>query len=205
MRHIDIEQNSEEWHLLRLGKVTSSNFGIFMANEDKKMFGDPAKRYALQIALERITQKKTESYSNEHMRRGQEQEPIARMLYEENNFVTVSNGGFFDCGLYGDSPDGLVNNDGLIEIKSVIAATHYATMKRNSFDPAYMWQLIGHLDCSERDWVDFASYCAEFPEDKQLLVFRLHKNDYVEQINRLRNRRNEFLNLVDDIQAEILK
>lgn len=204
MKHIDIEQNTDAWHELRCGKVTASNFGIFMANEGKA-FGDPAKRYALQIALERITGCKAETYSNDHMLRGQEQEPIARMLYEEHNFVTVGNGGFYDCGLYGDSPDGLVGDDGLIEIKSVIASTHYATLKRGEHDPAYLWQLVGHLDCSGRDWVDFVSYCAEFPEEKQLLVYRLHRDEYSGHIDRLRSRRNEFLELIYEIQAEILK
>lgn len=205
MKHIDIDQNTEEWHALRCGKVTASNFGIFMAHEDKTSFGETAKRYALQIALERITQRKSESgYTNEHMQRGQEQEPIARMLYEEQTFVTVDKGGFFDCGLYGDSPDGLINHDGLLEIKCVIASTHFETLKRGSFDPAYLWQLIGHLDCSGREWVDFVSYCADFPGEKQLLVYRLLRKDCMDYIERLRKRRAVFLEMVDEIQRDII-
>ncbi len=101
----DVEQNSEIWFDLRLGKATASKFGCFMAN-DGKAFGDPAKDYALQLALELATGKKAEfSFSNEHTERGHEQEPIARMLYEEENFVTVTNGGFFDWDDYGESPD----------------------------------------------------------------------------------------------------
>ena len=125
-------------------------------------------------------------------------------MYEDENFVTVTNGGFFDCGLYGDSPDGLVGDNGVIEIKSVIASTHYATLKRGSFDPAYRWQLAGHLDCTGREWVDFVSYCSEFPENKQLLIFRLTRQDMQHEIARLRERREEFLILVDDIMSELL-
>ena len=203
MKHINVEQNTDEWHSLRCGKVTASNFGLFMAN-DGKAFGDPAKKYAIQIALERITKCQSDSsYTNEHMLRGHEQEPIARMLYEETMFVDVANGGFYDCGLYGDSPDGLVNDDGLIEIKCVTPATHYATLKSRSFDPAYLWQLVGHLDCSGRYWVDFVSYCSSFPEEKQLIVFRLFRNDYIDHINRLVTRRNSFLDLIDEIQSDI--
>lgn len=181
---------------LRLGKATASNFATFMAN-DGRAFGDPAKRYALQLALEIETNKKAEfSFSNDHMERGHEQEPVAVMLYEAENFVTVTNGGFFDCGAYGDSPDGLVGANGVIEVKSVIASTHYATLLRGSFDPSYRWQLVGHLDCTGRDWVDFISFCSEFPEDKQLIVHRLNRADCLTEIDRLRARRNDFLGLV---------
>jgi len=194
----DVQQNTEEWMALRTGKVTASNFGCFMANEGKA-FGDPAKRYALQIALERATGKKSEfSFSNDHMERGHEQEPVARMLYEEERFCTVNNGGFFDCGQYGDSPDGLVGCDGVIEIKSVIASTHYATLTRGSYDPAYKWQLIGHLDCTGREWVDFVSYCADFPEARQLIITRVHCDQFADELERLRKRRAEFLNLVHE-------
>jgi hypothetical protein len=192
----DVPQNTDAWQDLRIGKATASNFACFMANEGKA-FGDPAKRYALQIALELLTRKKAEfSFSNEHMERGHEQEPVARMLYEEENFVSVTNGGFFDCGEYGDSPDGLVSDDGVVEIKSVTAPTHYATMQRGSFDPAYRWQLVGHLDCSTRQWVDFISYCSDFPIDQQLLVYRLHRTECEDEIKRLHARRAEFLRLV---------
>jgi hypothetical protein len=169
-----------------------------MANEGRA-FGDPAKKYAIQIALEMLTGKKTESgFSNEHMERGHEQEPVARMLYEQEHFCDVLNGGFFDWGSYGDSPDGLIGKQGVVEIKSVIASTHYATLRRNSFDPSYKWQLVGHLDCTGREWVDFISYCAEFPEEKQLIVHRLYHEDYQDEIKRLRARRDEFICLVHE-------
>ena len=199
----NVPQNTPEWMQLRLGKATASKFGIIMANEGKA-FGDPAKDYALQIALERCTWKKAEfSFSNEHMERGHEQEPIARQLYEEQNFVTVGNGGFFDWHHYGDSPDGLVGDDGVLEIKSVIAKTHYATLRRGNFDPAYHWQLIGHLDCTGRAWVDFVSYCSDFPELKQLAVYRLYREDCLDEIQRLNYRREEFLRMVEVVEMAI--
>ena len=199
----NIQQNSEEWELLRLGKVTASNFGTIMANYGGA-FGDPAKRYALQLALEIINEQKADySFTNQHMERGHEQEPIARMLYENEYFVDVTNGGFFDWGDYGDSPDGLVDDDGVIEIKSVIASTHYATLKRNSFDPSYKWQIVGHLDCTGRDWVDFISYCSDFPEHRQLIVYRLNRADYIKEIDMLTNRRKEFIELVKNTVKEV--
>jgi len=189
----DVPQNTDAWIALRLGKVTASCFGTIMANEGRA-FGDPAKRYALQIALEMVNGKRAEySFSNEHMERGHEQEPIARMLYEDENFVEIANGGFFDCGSYGDSPDGLVSDDGVVEIKSVIASTHWATIRRGSFDPSYRWQLVGHLDCTGRDWCDFTSYCADFPTDSQLFTHRLLRADCRDELERLRARRQLFI------------
>lgn len=198
MTFYDVDQNTDAWMALRLGKATCSNFGCFMAN-DGKAFGEPAKAYALQIALEIDTGKKAEySFGNEHTERGHEQEPLARKLYEDENFVTVDNGGFFCWGTYGDSPDGLIGADGVLEIKSVGAKAHYATLMRKSFDPAYRWQLVGHLDCTERAWVDFASYCAEFSENKRLIVHRLQRDDYADELSRLRQRRADFLGLVQE-------
>lgn len=201
----DVEQNTDEWLELRRGKATMSRASTFMANYGKS-FGEPAKEYALQLALERITGKRAEhGFTNDHMERGHEQEPIAKMCYEEQHFVDVSNGGFFDLGMYGDSPDGLVGNDGVVEFKSVIAKTQYATLCRGSYDPAYKWQLVGHLDCTGRDWVDFGSYCSDFPEDKRLIVYRLHRCDCLQELVELETRRAEFLHLVQSVQDQLTR
>lgn len=193
----DVEQGTDAWQALRCGKATGSKFGCFMAH-DGKAFGEPAKEYALQIALEILTGRQAfHSFSNPHMERGKEQEPVARMLYEQEHYCKVTNGGFFDCGTYGDSPDGLIGEDGLLEIKSVTASAHFATLRRGSFDPSYRWQMVGHLDCAPaRKWVDFASYCEDFPEDQQLVVYRTHRDEIADELRRLRERRAEFLKMV---------
>ena len=116
----DINQNTDEWHQLRAGKITSSALSKAMANFGKA-FGEPAKKYAVSIAVEQLTGVPISSdYTNDHMARGHDEEPIARMLYEQEYFCEVSNGGFFDLGDIGCSPDGLVYDDGVIEIKSAI-------------------------------------------------------------------------------------
>lgn len=215
-RFHDIAQNTDEWMQLRCGKVTASNFGIIMANPKKDKddpepkvnvkgaFGEPAKKYAVQIALERIRGFKCNlGFSNEHTERGHAEEPIAKRMYEAEHFVDVKPGGFFDHLLWGDSPDGLIGEDGVIEIKSVIAPTHYATLKRGSYDPAYKWQIAGHFDGTGRDFVDYISYCSSFPDGKQLLVYRYDRDDFAVEIEQLRERRGRFLELVDKITNEL--
>lgn len=201
----NVQQNTDEWMALRLGKVTNSNADTFMANLGKA-FGDPAKKYALKVALEQLTgQQSSNGFGNSHTERGHEQEPVARMLYQEETFSIVTNGGFFDWGAYGDSPDGLVGLVGGVEIKSVIDSVHYATIQRGKFDPSYKWQLIGHLDCTGRDWFDFVSYCADFPIGSQLFIDRLHRADYAEEIKQLQERRAELLDLIATIKQNILQ
>ena len=201
--YLNVEQNTEEWLLLRAGLVTSSKLGCIMANYGKA-FGDPAKKYAVDKAIEQITGNPVESsFSNAHMDRGHEQEPIARQHYEASTFCDVDNGGFFHNEKIGCSPDGLVADDGLIEIKSVISSTHYANVRRQSIDPAYKWQCIGNLLFTGRKWLDFVSYCSDFPESKQIYVYRMDVSDYQEGFDMILKRLSEFFILVDDTRATI--
>lgn len=203
MRHYNVVQNSPEWGALRLGKITASNFGTIMAN-DGKAFGEPAKAYALQVALEMILARKSDySFQNAHMERGHEMEPIARMRYEEARFCKVDDGGFFSDGIYGGSPDGLVGADGLIEIKSVVAKTHYATIQRGSFDPSYRWQLIGNLWVTDRKWIDFVSYCSDFPEYAETVIFRLERSSVETELAALESRLGDFASLVSQTAKTI--
>ena len=200
----DVDQNSDEWFQLRAGKLTSSKLGVVMANFGKS-FGEPAKKYAVNIAIEQITGNPISSnYTNEHMIRGHEQEPLARMLYESETFCDVSNGGFFGSEFIGCSPDGLVYEDGLIEIKSVISNVHYSNIKRQGVDPAYKWQCIGNLKFTNREWIDFVSYCQEFPEEKQLYTYRLHKTNLTEEFNMIDDRVAQFKDLVAETKSVIL-
>jgi len=200
----DIEQNTDEWLSMRGGRLTSSKLAVIMANYGKA-FGEPAKKYAVNIAIEQITGNAIAStYSNEHMERGHEQEPIARMMYEGETFSVVENGGFFCTDFIGCSPDGLPSG-GVIEIKSVIASVHYSNIKRQGVDPAYRWQCIGNLKFTGRDWLDFVSYCSEFPLDKQLFVHRIKKEDLEKEFKMIDDRVAEFKELVQSSKKLILE
>ena len=199
----DINQNIDEWLELRAGHLTGSAVSKVMAN-DGKAFGDPAKKLAVDIALEQITGKSISSgYSNDHMERGHEQEPIARQLYESLYFCDVDNGGFFDNGFTGCSPDGVVSN-GLIEIKSVIPSVHYKRIKNGGFDSAYRWQIMFNLKESGKDWIDFISYCANFTEDKQLYVHRILASEQQEDFDKMDKRIADFQSLVYEVKQDIL-
>lgn len=197
----DVEQNSEEWFALRMGKPTTSNYGKFMANYGKA-FGDPAKKYAFRLAKEQVTGERSEeeSFSNKHMENGHIWEPVARDEYEFETFNTVSNGGFCEHEKYntGGSPDGLIMLDnGGIEIKSVIDWTHRNTIKRDSFDPSYKWQLLGNMWLCELNYIDFISYGYSYPQGKKLFIHRLKREDYSDEIDMIEPRLLQFLEQIE--------
>lgn len=200
----DIDQNSDEWLSLRAGKITSSSLNKVMANYGKA-FGEPAKKYAVDIALAQISGiVPSNNYTNDHMDRGHEEEPLARMEYENQYFCDVTNGGFFELNDFGDSPDGLVGDDGVVEIKSAIPSVHYSRIVKAKYDSAYKWQLVGHLKASGRDWVDFVSYCSQFPDEKKLYVHRSYKEDFEEEFLQVDVRLNEFRDLISQTKFNII-
>ena len=199
----DIKQNTEEWDMLRCGKITSSSLCKIMAHYPKD-FGDPARRYAKALAVERITGRPAGSgYSNAAMARGHEQEPLARIAYENEFFCDVKNGGFFCSDTIGCSPDGLVGDDGLIEIKSAEPHIHYDRVAKQSIDSAYKWQIVGNLLFTGREWIDFVSYCQSFPEDRKLYTCRVNSNDFKKEFGQIESRIAEFSVLIDSIQEKI--
>ena len=192
---IDVEQNTDEWFALRMGKPTSSNFPKIMANEGKA-FGNPAIEYAQRLALEHVKGVRDErGYKGVYFDDGHEFEPIAIELYEQEHFKTVTRGGFFVNGRFGDSNDGNVGDEGCVEVKSVIANTQWKRIKTNPIDTAYKWQIQGHIWIGEKHWCDFISYCPEMPDNKQLIVTRVLRDE--DMISRMKIRCDEFLKEVD--------
>ena len=195
---LDIQQNTEEWEALRLGKATSSQFAVIMANEGKA-FGEPAKKYAQKIALEIVTFQKdeTESFSNQWMERGHELEEEAVRLYEQRQLIKTTNGGFnvSGCGRFGDSPDANFGQ-GNQEVKTVGANAQWDRIKKGGIDPKYKWQITGHIWLGQKDWCDFIQYCPSFPEEHQLYVFRVERDE--DMIERLKARLEDFWKLVEE-------
>jgi len=185
---INVEQNTDEWFELRRGKITSSNFGLIMANYGKA-FGNPAIQYAQRIAIESKTNRSIETFKNEWMDRGIELESDARELYSDLTFTDALPGGFAEIGRFGSSSDGLAG-DGLIEIKCVKYSTHFDRIIKGGYDSAYQWQIRGQMWLYDKPWCDFVSYCPDFPVNKQLYVFRVDRD--AEEESKMIARLNDF-------------
>ncbi len=112
------------------------------------------------VAGERLSGIKEESYSNANMEAGLELEASARAYYEKVNNCIVEQVGFIKKDDWiGSSPDGLVGDDGQIEIKCVIPSTQIATILKGSMPTEHIKQVQGQLFVSGRKWCDFVSYC----------------------------------------------
>lgn len=201
---VDVDHNTDEWDLLRCDKITCSALGCVMANFGKA-FGDPAKKYAVNIALGQITGKpQPQGYSNDHMERGHEDQHLAEIAYAAETFSDVKKGGFFYLDDFGSSPDGLVGEDGAIEIKCAIPSIHYDRIRKQSYDSAYKWQLVGTMMITGRKWIDFVSFCPEFPPDKRLYIVKLRASNFKEEFDMVRLRVNEFRRLIKETKETIL-
>jgi putative phage-type endonuclease len=180
-----MEQLSQEWFEARLGKVTASRVSDVLSTIKS---GESATRrnYKLQLLTERLTKKKTESYMNQAMQDGIDREPIAREIYEHLKDVKVEETGFVQhpaIEMAGASPDGLVGDDGIIEIKCPIETTHTTNLLEKKLPSKYKPQVQFQLAATGRDWCDFISYNPNFEPKHQLVVVRVERdNDYIEKI-----------------------
>lgn len=205
LKYHDVEQNSDDWFQLRSGKLTSSKLACVMANYEKP-FGEPARDYAVDLAIEQITGMPVpSSYSNSFMEAGHDLEIQARIEYEAQTFSHVDNGGFFGGVFIGCSPDGRVGENGIIEIKSVTkkARTHFERVRKGGIPSEHKWQCIGNLKWTGADWLDFISYCSWYPEGKQLFIVRLHREDCLDQFDMIDARVEAFRHLVNTMRVQI--
>ena len=165
----DIEQGTDEWLEVRRGLITASVVGqLITPGTIKPASNDKSRALHAQLAAERITGQVDHVFVNDDMMRGTLHEPIARDKYAEHNGVTVQQVGFMireDWGgiRLGASPDGLVGEDGGLEIKCPRAKTHIQTILSGEV-PAYnMAQVQATLLVTGRDWWDFVSFSAGLP------------------------------------------
>jgi putative phage-type endonuclease len=174
-----MEQGTAEWHQIRLGKVTASRVADVMA---KTKTGPSASRtnYMAQLLCERLTGTPADFFMNDAMRWGTEKEPEARLAYSFHHDADVTEIAFVDhptIAMSGASPDGLIGDDGLLEIKAPNTSTHLDTLLSGTIPGKYQSQMTWQLACCQRDWCDFVSYDPRLPEHLRLFVKRFHRDD----------------------------
>ncbi len=199
-----MEQKTEEWFAARLGKVTASRVADVLA---KIKSGESASRknYKMELVVQRLTGKAGESFTNAAMEWGTEQEPFARMAYEAHTGTFVKEDGFVDHPTiegFGCSPDGIVG-EGLIEIKCPNTANHIETVLENKAPSKYIPQMQCQMACTGAKWCDFVSFDPRVPEDLQLFVVRVERDqEYIDSMEvEVKQFLSEVLDLFNQLKA----
>lgn len=174
------EQGSAEWFSCRAGIPTASEFATVMASGRDGGASKTRRTYMLKLAGEIITGQPSESYSNAHMERGHEMEPEARDLYAFTRRVEPELVGFIRNGNKGGSPDSLIGNSGMLEIKTKLPHLLIDLLLKDEFPPDHKAQCMGNLWVSEREWIDIACYWPGLP----LFVKRATRDeDYIAKLS----------------------
>jgi putative phage-type endonuclease len=199
-----ILQGTAEWKALRLGKVTASRIADVMART-KSGYGASRGNYLTELVLERITGVAAEHFINDAMAHGTENEPLARSMYEFMTDNSVDQIPFVDhpsIGMSGCSPDGLVGDSGLIEIKCPSSKTHMATLLGASIEEKYMKQMQFQMACTGRLWCDFVSFDPRMAGDMQIHIQRVPRDGVM--IVEIEREVSAFLSEVDATVAKLI-
>lgn len=179
------QQRTSEWFAQRLGKVTASKVADVIART-KSGYSASRENYLAQLVVERFTGTVAESYSNAAMQWGTDQEPFARAAYEHATGVLVEECGFVlhpEISESGASPDGLVGDDGLIEIKCPSTATMIDQLLTETVPGKYITQMQWQMACTGRAWCDYVCFDPRMPEGLQLWIRRVDRDDaYIAQL-----------------------
>lgn len=167
-----MDQRTDEWFEARLGRVTASRIADVMMKPTTAGY----QNYRAQLVCERLTGEATEGFTSAAMQHGTDTEPRARAFYEMETGLSVVEVGFIQhptLAMSGASPDGLVGDTGLVEIKCPQPATHIKTLTGAAIDRKYMLQMQWQLECTGREWCDFVSFSPAFPAEMQMFRKRV--------------------------------
>ena len=174
----EIQQGTPEWFAQRLGKATASRIKDIVA-KTKTGYSTSRDKYLTQLLLERLTGTVAESYSDAAMAWGNDTEPFARAAYEAQKGVMVDQVAFINhptIEMAGAPPDGLVGDDGLVEIKCPMSHTHLESLL-GGLDDQYKVQVQWQMACTGRKWTDLCSFDPRFPAELQLVIKRFERDD----------------------------
>ncbi len=174
-----MQQQTNEWLQARCGKVTASRVADVVART-KTGFGASRSNYMAELIAERLTGVPADGFTNAAMAWGTENEPEARMAYSFYRDAEVVQVGFIEhpvIAMSGCSPDGLVGEDGLLEIKAPNTATHIETLISGEIPQKYITQMQWQMSCTGRKWCDFCSYDPRLPESMRVFIKRVHRDE----------------------------
>lgn len=203
MIYHDDPQGSDAWLASRSGVITASKF---KDARDRLKSGGPSSKcsaYAAQVALERIAGRPIDkTFQNWQMREGQEQEPFARIAAESIKGYLVEEVGFIttDDRVFGYSPDGLIDGDGLLEIKTILSGDVALSVVGKNDLSEYMDQCNGGLWLTGRKWIDLVIWCPALePIGKHLTIHHITRDE--EKIEALEADLMKFKAMVDQNEA----
>ena len=180
-----MDQRTDEWYEARLGKVTASRISDVVA-KTKSGWSASRDRYMSQLVVERLTQRPPDGFTSAAMQWGIETEPQAVAAYEALTLSVVEPAGFFvhpSISLAGASPDGLVGDLGLIEVKCPETHTHLDTLiaannpRRDPIQNKYRLQMQWQMACTGRQWCDFVSFDPRLKPELQLWCQRVERDE----------------------------
>lgn len=174
---MNILQRSEDWYAERCGKVTASRVKDLNAKPSK---GKALNALGLTILAERLTGVQKETPTNFNMQWGIDNEPYAIAAYENETGFFVNGTGLIDhpfIEMFGASPDGLVGENGQIEVKCPDTTTHLNTLLTKEVPEEHIPQITSQLACTRREWCDFVSYDPRLEPELQIIIIRVFAKD----------------------------
>lgn len=197
IKHYDIEQNSEEWGALRLGKFTASTFSDLFADRKTASY----QKAIIKVAYERVTGESEETYSNKWMQRGNEKETFAAEAYEMLTFNQLENAGFYELNEFvGASPDRkITGQNGGCEFKCPSFQIYHEYLETQKIPKGYFWQIHGQMLCTGWDFIDYMPFSN--PKLKQILIRVERDQSVLDQLaERLNECTNEVIQLIERIR-----
>jgi len=216
--YLNIQQNTPEWLIERIGSVTASRVKDAVATLKSGKESAARASYKLELLSEIITGRAVEHYVSQAMDFGTENEPLARGAYEITTGVEVERIGYIrhpSIPRSGASPDGLVGDEGLVEFKVPTTTTHLSYLLAEEVPDEYLPQLNWQLACSGRVWVDFVSYDPRLPEEFGLFIVRWHYDHgiigpmerqvvkFIEELNEMAQKLQKRGSLVSKLQDSL--
>ena len=189
-----VQQYTKAYWDLRRGKVSASPIHMLMSKTKSGTHSAGRATYMAQLCIEQLTNQTQDTYVSSAMAHGTQTEPLARSMYEVSEGVLVQEVGFILHPMIensGASPDGVVQPNGLVEIKCPNSATHIRTLLGSKIEQKYIYQMQWQMACTETDWCDFVSFDPRMPSGLQYFCARVKRDAAI--IGKLEGEGTKFL------------